>query len=115
MTRAVDLPVSRKFPARAIEVEHPDGPLVFRPMLMTDADTVYESLVASLNELRAWMPWSHAEQSPAGQLERLRDGELEYFTGREMVMGLFRGDAMLTMVNLHPRVELNPNALKIGY
>lgn len=115
MMLAADIPVTRKFPARAIHVEHDSGPLVFRPTLMTDADEIYDALIGSLAELKAWMPWAHAESSPAHQLERLREGEADYWSGGEMVMGLFEGARMLTMVGLHPRVPLNPNGLEIGY
>lgn len=115
MQPAAELPVSRKFPARAIHLEHEGRALVFRPTLITDADEVYEALAGSLPELKAWMPWSHLEQTPAGQVERLRACESDYFAGRELVMGLFDGGRMLSMVGLHPRVELNPNALEIGY
>lgn len=109
------LPVSRRYPARSIRVDHDGGQLVLRPMLATDAEEVVASVEASLPELRAFMPWSHAPQTCEGQFDRLRIGEAKYFVGEEMVMGLFRGDSLLTMVGLHPRIPLNPKALEIGY
>jgi ribosomal-protein-alanine N-acetyltransferase len=115
MTTLLSLPVSREYPARAINVETDEGPMVFRPMLMSDADQVSAETEASLPELKVWMPWSHAPQTPLTQLTRLRNGEADYFAGRELVMGLFREGAMLAMVGLHPRVELNPRALEVGY
>ena len=61
------------------------------------------------------MPWAHAPRELEPELERLRTNEADYFAGTEMTMGLFRGDEMLTMVGLHPRVPLNPAGLEIGY
>lgn len=108
------LPVSRRYPARSIRVDdHPE--LVLRPTRATDAEEIVAAIEASLPALRAFMPWSHAPQTCELQFDRLRAGEAKYFAGEELVMGLFRGDAMLTMVGLHPRVPLNPKALEIGY
>lgn len=121
MTSLRTLPVSRRYPARAIRLEHEGDALVFRPMRLTDAEEVVAAIESSLPELRAFMPWSHAPQTLEGQIDRLRAGEAKYFTGEELVMGLFRQDraagaeTMLTMVGLHPRVPLNPRGLEIGY
>jgi RimJ/RimL family protein N-acetyltransferase len=110
------LPVSRRYPARAIVVSGEREPLVLRPLRMTDAEQIVAAVEASLPELRAFMPWAHAPQTLEGQLERLRLGEAKYWAGEELVMGLFGGgDVMLTMVGLHPRVPLNPRGLEIGY
>lgn len=86
-------------------------------MLASDAEQVAASVRKSQRELRAFMPWSHDEAavSPRKQLERLREGEADYFAGRDLVMGLFREGTMLTMVGLHPRVPLNPAGLEVGY
>lgn len=115
MSDLTELEVSRQFPARRIEVEHASGPLVLRPTLMTDAAEIYRAVTASLDALRAFMPWSHLPTSERQQLERLRQVEVDYFSGREMLMALFRGDEMLCMVGLHPRTPLNPRALEVGY
>jgi len=98
-----------------IRVEHPDGPLTLRPTLMTDADEIVRAIEASLPELRRFMPWAHAPGGLREQLTRLRAVEADYFAGRDLVMGLFRGDQMLAMAGLHARVPLNPAALEVGY
>ncbi|MFO0613000.1 MAG: GNAT family protein [Polyangiaceae bacterium] len=109
------LPVSRRYPARAIRVlGHPEA-LVLRPTCMTDVEEIVSAIQASLPELRAFMPWAHVPQTHEAQLDRLRAGEAKYVAGEELVMGLFRGDTFVAMVGLHPRVALNPNGLEIGY
>lgn len=115
MSSLEELAVSRKYPARQIELQHPEGPLVLRPTLMQDAERICRDVELSVEALRAFMPWSHAPQTPLSQLERLRANEAAYYSGSEMVMGLFRGETMLAMVGLHPRVPLNPTALEVGY
>jgi ribosomal-protein-serine acetyltransferase len=112
-----DLEVSRAHPARCIRLKHRAERLVLRPVLMTDAEEVAAAVNASLPELKRFMPWSHKPQNAKSHIERIRQGEHEYFNGRDMVMALFReGDkTMLTMVGLHPRVALNPSALEVGY
>jgi RimJ/RimL family protein N-acetyltransferase len=82
---------------------------------MTDAEEVNRCVQASLAELQRFMPWSHAPRAIEIELQRLRGGEADYFAGREMTMGLFRGAEMLVMVGLHPRTPLNPAGLEIGY
>jgi RimJ/RimL family protein N-acetyltransferase len=111
-----DLEVSRLYPARSIHVVRGDRRLVLRPTLTTDAETICAAVLASLPELKPFMPWAHAEHTARTQLDRLRGVEAEYFSGDDMVMGLFREDgAFLTMVGLHPRTALNPKALEVGY
>jgi RimJ/RimL family protein N-acetyltransferase len=110
-----NLPVSRQFPARRILLAHPDGALVLRPVLISDAAEVHRGVMASLPELRRFMPWAHFPREVGPEVQRLRAGEADYFAGKDMVMGLFRGDEMLTMVGLHPRVVLNPAGLEVGY
>jgi RimJ/RimL family protein N-acetyltransferase len=83
---------------------------------MTDAEAISADVSNSLPELKRFMPWSHAEQTPKSHLARLRENEAEYWRGEDMVMGLFGSDGrMRTMVGLHPRVPLNPAGLEIGY
>lgn len=110
-----ELPVSRAFPARLIRLDHPSGPLIFRPTLMSDAEEIHRAALASLPELRRFMPWAHAPRELLAEVERLRSVEANYFSGYDLVMGLFRGSSMLTMVGLHGRVPLNPRGLEVGY
>jgi RimJ/RimL family protein N-acetyltransferase len=111
------LEISRAHPARAIHFRQGADALVLRPTLISDAEAITAAATASLAELKRFMPWAHSPPTARDQLERLRKCEADYFSGRELVMGLFReGEPdLLTMVGLHPRVPLNPRALEIGY
>jgi ribosomal-protein-serine acetyltransferase len=117
MTALEALEVSRKHPARAIRVRHGDDRVVLRPTMMADATRLYDAIMASLPELRAYMPWSHLPQTALGQLERLRDMEADYFAGRQFPMMLTReaDGEMLALIGLHPRVPLNPRGLELGF
>lgn len=109
------IPISREFPARAIHVADDDGPLVLRPVAMTDAHVLVEATESSLDELKPWMPWAHLPVTAESQVKVLRRFEASYFGGKDMVMGLFRDGALMTMVGLHPRVPHNPKGLEVGY
>lgn len=109
------LPISRALPARRIDIALPGDPLVLRPTLMTDAQVIHDAVVASLPELRPFMPWAHLPQTAEGQLLRLRGCEADYVAGRDMGMALFRGSELLSVVGLMPRVPLNPRGLEVGY
>lgn len=111
-----DLPVSREHPALAVRYRGDSEVLELRPTRMGDAEAIAAAIHASLAELRVFMPWAHKPQTALTQLERLRVVEQEYFSGRELVLGLFGGDGgFRCMVGLHPRVPLNPRGLEVGY
>ncbi|MFO0549977.1 MAG: GNAT family N-acetyltransferase [Polyangiaceae bacterium] len=119
------LPISRKYPARAITVRAPFGPgspsLTLRPTVTTDAEAIADAINASLPELHRFMPWSHHPQTALTQLERLKGTEADFLNGRDIVMAFFEPATdlhpkdMLAMIGLHPRTPLNPAALEIGY
>ena len=116
MSTLRELEVSRAFPASLIRVRWRGEPLTFRPMLMSDAEANCADVLASLPELKRFMPWAHGEVTPRSQLAKLRGMQALYFSGEDMVMGLFGEDgAMRSMVGLHARVPLNPAALEVGY
>jgi RimJ/RimL family protein N-acetyltransferase len=111
-----DLPVSREYPALEVRYHGDDEDLVLRPTRMGDAEAITAAIQASLPALREFMPWAHKPQTALSQLERLRIVETEYFSGRELVLGLFAQDqSFRCMVGLHPRVPLNPRGLEVGY
>lgn len=116
MNELSTFPVSRKFPARRVEVESKeDGPLAFRPICVADAEQIKDHVESSRAELKPFMPWSHKPSTLEQEIARVRESETEYYAGTDMVMGLFRESEMLTMVGLHPRVPLNPQGLEVGY
>ena len=90
---------------------------MLRPTTMADAEPLLAAILASLPELRAYMPWSHLPQSPQAQLERLRTVEADYWAARQLGMALVRESdgALLTVIGLHPRVPHNPMGLELGF
>lgn len=111
------LPVSRKHPASKLVYRDERVHVVLRPTTVEDAEALATAVEASRAELKAFMPWSHAEQSALTQLERLKTVEAEYWTGHTLSMGLFAGEGgeFLASVGLEARVPLNPNGLEVGY
>lgn len=111
------LGVSRDNPASRLEYRDGTRHLVLRPTLRTDAEAITEAILASRDELRAFMPWVHGEVSVKQQLARLKDAEAAYWTGRDMVMVLCEAESgePVGFVGLHARTALNPTALEVGY
>ncbi len=112
--------ISRTRPAKRILIRGDAGlEWVLRPALMTDVNAILDGYDQSLDEIVSFMPWAHRTQDTLMQLDRLRDCEANYFSGRELGMALFRvegdGERFTTMVGLHPRVPLNPTGLEVGY
>ena len=78
--------------------------------------TCKSAIDASLEHLRPWMPWAHAEPSPLEVIaERLATFERDFVTGRDWVYACFAADGrtMLGGAGLHPR--RGPGILEIGY
>jgi RimJ/RimL family protein N-acetyltransferase len=81
-----------------------------------DAPALGEAITASLDHLRPWMPWAHAE--PVALDDRvalLRRFRGDFDLGRSFVFGVLDPDGtrVLGGTGLHPRAE--PGTLEIGY
>jgi len=111
------LGVSRENPASRIELRDETRQLVLRPALRTDAEPITAAALASIAELRPFMPWAHGEVSVQTQLARLKETEAAYWSGRDLVMVLCDASSgeHVAYVGLHPRTALNPAALEVGY
>jgi RimJ/RimL family protein N-acetyltransferase len=90
--------------------------LVVRCWEPADAPRLKEAIDSSLDELRAWMPWAHAEPQPLGEKVAL----LRRFRGRfdldqEFVYGILDRDESEVVggTGLHRRV--GDEAFEIGY
>jgi RimJ/RimL family protein N-acetyltransferase len=71
---------------------------------------------ASVEELRPWMPWAHAEPQPLdAKVDLLRRFRGHFDLGQDFVYGIFSADetAALGGTGLHPRA--GDGALEIGY
>ena len=111
------MPVSRKHPACKLVYRDEEVHVVLRPTAVEDAEAIAAAVETSRAELKAFMPWAHAEQSALVQLERLKAIEAEYWAGRSLAMGLFSAESgeFLVSLGLEARVPLNPNGLEVGY
>ncbi len=94
---------------------HGEG-LVLRCWQPADAPALKDAIDASLDHLRAWMPWANAEPTTMDEkVEQLRGFRGSYDLGRDFVMGIFdpSQQRVLGGTGLHPRG--GPRTLEIGY
>lgn len=90
--------------------------LLLRCWEPADATLLGEALDASLDHLRAWMPWAHHEPTPTEEkVERLRRFRGQFDLGQNFVYGIFDLDEsrVLGGTGLHPRS--GDGNLEIGY
>jgi RimJ/RimL family protein N-acetyltransferase len=88
--------------------------LVIRCWAPTDAPNVQRAIDASLRELRAFMPWAHAEPEPSdAKAERLRQFRGRFDLGQDFLYGVFVGDECVGGCGLHTRQ--GPTIREIGY
>jgi RimJ/RimL family protein N-acetyltransferase len=81
-----------------------------------DAPLLKEAVDSSLDHLRAWMPWAHAEPQPlAAKVELLRTFRGKFDLGEEYVYGIFSADESEVVggTGLHRRSF--EGVLEIGY
>jgi RimJ/RimL family protein N-acetyltransferase len=81
-----------------------------------DAPLLKEAVDSSLDHLRPWMPWAHADPQPlAAKVELLRTFRGKFDLGQEYVYGIFSGDEAEVVggTGLHRRSF--EGVLEIGY
>ena len=106
------LTIRPRSPAYHIETER----LLVRCWSPDDAPLLKDAIDTSLDHLRPWMPWAHAEpQSLPEKAALLRRFRGQFDLDEDYVYGIFTPDEsrVLGGTGLHPRV--GPNALEIGY
>ncbi len=90
--------------------------LVVRCWEPADAPLLQEAIDASLDDLRAWMPWAWAEPTPLEEkVARLQSFRDAFDDGLDYVYGIFSPDEQEVIggCGLHTRV--GADALEIGY
>ena len=90
--------------------------LLLRRWEPEDAALLDDAVSTSLDHLRAWMPWAHAEPlSLAERVGLLRRFRESFAQGVDFVYGVFAPDGarVLGGTGLHPRGE--PGTLEVGY
>lgn len=99
-------------PAYRIETKR----LVIRCYDPADAPLLAESITESVEHLRPWMPWAHAEPEPITEkIQRLKRFRGMFDLGQNFVYGIFnpQGTKLVGGTGLHPR--LGDHELEIGY
>ena len=90
--------------------------LVLRCWEPRDAPLLLEATVASVEHLRAWMPWAHDEPQPLpAQVEKLRGFRARFDAGEDFIYAIFDSGErqVLGGTGLHRRV--GDDAFEIGY
>ena len=99
-------------PAYRIETKR----LVIRCYNPSDAPLLAESVTESVEHLRPWMPWVHAEPEPLEEkVKRLKRFRGMFDLGHDFVYGIFNPEetTLLGGTGLHTR--LGARELEIGY
>ena len=99
-------------PAYRIETER----LVVRCYAPSDAQMLADSVTESLEHLKPWMPWAHAEPEAIEVKEnRLKRARGLFDLNRDYIYGIFNPEEtkLLGGTGLHTR--LSENELEIGY
>lgn len=90
--------------------------LVLRCWSPADAPLLAEAITASVDHLRPWLPWAHAEPEPLeAKIQRLRGFRAKFDRDEDYIYAIFSPDEreVLGGTGLHPRV--GEGALEIGY
>jgi RimJ/RimL family protein N-acetyltransferase len=99
-------------PAYRIETKR----LVLRCYQPTDGPLLAESITESVEHLRPWMPWAHAEPEPVEEkVKRVKRFRGEFDLGQNFIYGIFNPEEtkLVGGTGLHPRI--GGEALEIGY
>ncbi|HET7232502.1 MAG TPA: GNAT family protein [Longimicrobium sp.] len=82
----------------------------------SDAEALQTAISDSLEHLKPWLPWAHAEpEGLEAKVQRLRGFRGRFDLDQDYVYGIFAadGERLIGGTGLHPRV--GPGALDIGY
>jgi RimJ/RimL family protein N-acetyltransferase len=101
-----------KNPAYRIETER----LVVRCYQPSDAEMLAEAVAESVEHLKPWMPWAHAEPEPFQvKVDRVQRFRGEFDLGEDFIYAIFNKDEsrLIGGTGLHTR--LGAEQLEIGY
>lgn len=103
-------------PERRIAYRIETERLVIRAYQPSDVDMLADGIIASLDHLHPWMPWSMQEPvSREERIEKLRSFRARFDLDQDYILGIFnkQESELLGSTGLHPRV--GPGASEIGY
>jgi RimJ/RimL family protein N-acetyltransferase len=109
--QGIDHPVLFEFPA-----EFSSERLTIRMPRIGDGMKVYEAVMASLDDLRPWLPFANDEQSPERSEESIRHAIAEFIKREDLRLLVFlrNTDTMIASSGLH-RVDWSVPKFEIGY
>lgn len=90
--------------------------LVIRCYEPADAPLLKDAIDASLEHLRPWMPWAHAEPTDLQtKINRVRSFRGNFDLSQDFVYGIFDADESRCLGGTGLHTRLGPNAREIGY
>lgn len=106
------MPLNVKNPIYRIETPR----TVIRCYNPLDAPLLEKSIQDSVDHLKPWMPWAHAEPEPLhAKVSRLRHMRAQFDLDNEYIFGIFNPEENILIggCGLHPRT--GPKSIEIGY
>ena len=104
--------MARRDPPYRIESDR----LLIRCWDPRDAPLLKDAVDSSLEHLRAWMPWAHAEPQPLSEkVELLRRFRGSFDLGRDFVYGIFSPDESEVVGGTGLHTRIGDDAFEIGY
>lgn len=90
--------------------------LFIRKPMPGDGKVVFESIRASLNELKPWMPWANSEQTEVEVEANIRDAHAKFLTREDLRLHIFNRQTgeFIGATGLH-RMNWDVPKFEIGY
>ncbi len=97
-------------------VQVASGRFTLRRYVAADAEPLGRAIAASLEHLRAFMPWAAHEPLPIrARLDLFDQWDREWAAGESAVYGMFAGVDVVGGTGLHRRRTGRPDIVEIGY
>ena len=90
--------------------------LLIRKPLPRDGKAVYQAMLASLTELKEWMPWAHREQTEEDVEANMREAHAKFLTREDLRLHIFKKETgeFIGSSGLH-RINWDIPKFEIGY
>jgi RimJ/RimL family protein N-acetyltransferase len=104
-------PILRDFPE-----EFTTERLLIRKPLPGDGKAVYDAMMASLNELKPWMPWAHMNQTEEDVETNIRESYVKFLSREDLRLLVFKKETgeFIASSGLH-RIDWSVPKFEIGY
>ncbi len=90
--------------------------LLIRKPLPGDGKAVYDAMMASLNELKPWMPWAHMNQTEEDVETNIRESYVKFLSREDLRLLVFNKETgeFIASSGLH-RIDWSVPKFEIGY